>query len=43
MNRFAKIKSVRTKDDFHLLIELDNDIVKEYDCHRITHRLNLSR
>lgn len=38
MNGIPKIKSVQAKDDFHLLVEFDNKIEKEYDCHQIMHR-----
>jgi len=38
MNGIPKIKSVHARDDLHLIVEFDNNIAKEYDCHQIIHR-----
>lgn len=38
MNRIPKIKSVRTEDDLKLIVEFENNIIKNYDCHQIIHR-----
>ncbi len=38
MTKIPKIKHVRAKDDFHLIVKFDNDLEKEYDCQQILHR-----
>ena len=38
MNKILKIKSVYAKNNLHLIVRFENNIVKQYDCHQIMHR-----